>query len=175
MKAIYGLFADPGSAERAADMLRRSASDLGFRDRDLAVISSEPFDFYEFGKRDHRTQMPWIAALGGLIGGVSGYWFVAYTQKVYPMVSGGMSIVTKWTNGIITYELAMLGAILATLITLLVTAGIPSRQQGLCDPAVSDGKILIGVMNPPAGSANELKQRLHDAGAEDVKDFVSTD
>jgi hypothetical protein len=30
-------------------------------------------------------------------------------QKSFPMISGGIPLVTKWPNGIITYELAILG------------------------------------------------------------------
>jgi len=172
MKAIYGLYPDPDSAQRALNMLERAGSDLGFKDRDIAVLSGEPYEEYGFGQRDHKTRMPWLAALGGLIGGLSGYWFVAFAQKSYPMISGGMPLVTKWSDGIITYELTMLGAILATLITLLVTARIPDWGGGkLYDPAISNGKILIGVTNPPEGARDELQNKLRSAGAEVVKEF----
>ena len=172
MKAIYGLYPDPDSAQRALNMLERAGSDLGFQDRDIAVLSGEPYEEYGFGQRDHKTRMPWLAALGGLIGGLIGYWFVAFAQKSYPMISGGMPLVTKWSDGIITYELTMLGAILATLITLFVTARIPDWKGGkLYDPAISNGKILIGVVNPPEGARDELQNKLRSAGAEVVKEF----
>ncbi len=173
MNAIYGLYPDPGAAQRALNVLERSESELGFKDRDIAVLSSEPYEEYGFGQRDHVTHMPWIAALGGLIGGLCGWWFVSFAQKSYPMISGGMHLVTKWPDGIITYELTMLGAILATLITLLITARIPDWSgRKLYDPAVSNGKILIGVTNPPESARDELEKRLRAAGAEAVKEFV---
>ena len=42
-----------------------------------------------------------------------------------------MPIVPNWTNLIIIFEMTMLSAIIATVITLLVTAGIsePRRQD----------------------------------------------
>jgi len=42
----------------------------------------------------------------------------------------------------------MLAAILATVVTLLVTVGLPSRGGKMYDPEVSDGYILVGVENP---------------------------
>ena len=61
MKAIYGLYADPHVAQQAVDNLRAA----GVNDADITVISSEPFDHFEFGHRDAKTAMPWIAAGAG--------------------------------------------------------------------------------------------------------------
>lgn len=172
MNAIYGLYPDPDSAQRALNVLERAQSELGFRNEDITVLSGEPYEEYGFGKRENVTRMPWLAALGGLMGGLSGWWFVAFTQKSYPLISGGMHLVTKWPDGIITYELTMLGAILTTLVTLLITARIPDwRGRKLYDPAISNGKILIGIVNPPEQARGELEKRLRAAGAEVVKDF----
>jgi len=178
MKVIYGLYPDPDSAQRAVNALVRSDSapsappGTGRRvpERDIVVISSEPFEEYDFGRRDHHTSMPWIAALGGLLGGLGGLGLAAFTQKAYPLPTGGMPTVSLWTNGIISYEMTMLGAIITTLLTLLVTTRLPawSSKETIYDPAVSDGKILVGVANPPAAARAELERRLRDAGAEKV-------
>ena len=178
MNAVYGLYPDPDSAQRAVDSLRETggpiATEAGFgrpvAEADIIVISCEPFESYEFGQRDHRTFMPWIAVLGGVLGGLAGYWLAAFTQRAYPLPTGGMPIVTLWTNGIVTYEMTMLGAILATLVALLITTGLPhwSRKDTIYDPAVSDGKILVAVANPHARARSELERRLREAGAERV-------
>lgn len=166
MKAIYGLYSDPNAAQRAVDLLRSG----GVPDSDITIMSGEPFEAYGFGRRDHRTAMPWLAALGGLLGGASGYLLASLTQKAYPIPTGGMPIVAQWTNGIITYELAMLGAILMTLVTLLLTARLPDWRAQLYDPAISDGCILIGVVNPSGESRVEIERRLREAGATAVKE-----
>lgn len=168
MKAVYGLYSDPDRAQRAVDSLRSG----GIPDRDITIISGEPFEEYEFGRRDHRTPMPWLAALGGLLGGGSGYLFSSLTQRAYPIPTGGMPIVAQWTNGIITYELTMLGAILMTLVTLLITARLPDWTSRLYDPAVSDGCILIGVVNPPDDSRDEIERRLREAGTTAVTEVT---
>ena len=77
----------------------------------------------------------------------------------------------------------MLGAILTTVVSLLITAGLPGRHDAeMYDTAVSDGKILVGV--PLTGgrepetvrtALNELIDELCDeAGAshDDVLDIV---
>ena len=54
----------------------------------------------------------------------------------------------------------MLGAITATVVTLIVSALLPSRGRTLYDPEVTDGKILIGVENPPDGLIPDLEKTL---------------
>jgi hypothetical protein len=51
--------------------------------------------------------------------------------------------------------MTMLFAILAAVVTLLVTARLPGRRPALYDPEIMDGKILIGVENPPDAAAVE--------------------
>jgi ActD protein len=164
MKAIYGLYPDPGSAQRAVDVLR----DAKVEDRSIVVVSSEPFDEYDFGRRDHRTVMPWLAALGGLVCGLSALAFVAFTQKAYPLPTGGMPIVSWWPDGIITYEFTMFGAVLTTVLALIITARSPRESAWLYDPEVSNGKILIGVVNPPEASRPALEEALRNAGSTSI-------
>ncbi len=171
MEAIYGLYRDPESAQRAVNSLR--GAELGIDARNLAVVTSEPLAEYDFGRPATGTTMPWLAALGGMIGGVGGYLLASLTQKAYPIPTGGMPIVALWADGIITYEMAMLGAILATLITLLASARLPNWKAKLYDPEISNGRILVGVIDPPEKSRSELLKRLREVGADRVKEFAS--
>ena len=144
MTAVYGLYVDPNVAQQAVNNLRAA----GVADQDITVISSEPLEHFEFGHRDARTAMPWIAAGAGITGLVLTYFLLAASQRSWPMVTAGMPIAPLWTNLIIIFEMTMLSAILATVVTLLITAGLPSRGGKLYDPEVSDGYILVGVENP---------------------------
>ena len=171
MNAIYALFPDPGSAQNAFDALRRASSALGVDAGKIVVVTSEPFEGYGFAGEHEKTYMFPLAALGGLLGGLFGYWLASLTQTSYPLPTGGMPIVTSWTNGIIIYELTMLGAILTTFITLLITAGLPNFKPALSDPEIWTGKILVGVTDPPPAARAELEAKLRQAGAVVVKEL----
>ena len=168
LKAIYGLYPDPDSAQRAVNSLRQA----GIGDVDITVVSSEPFEEYDFGRLDHRTAMPWLAALGGVLGGVSGYLLASLTQQAYPLITGGMPIVPRWTDGIVAYELTMLGAIIATLLTLLAGTRLPDWREQVYDPEVSSGRILVGVVDPAEAVRAELERALLAAGAPQIKEFA---
>jgi hypothetical protein len=163
MKAVYGLYSTTESAQQAVDNLREA----GFTHREITILSSEPLEHYEFAQRDQETRMTWIAALGALIGMTIAYGLTYYAQTAWPINTGGMPIVSNWPNMIIIFELTMLGAVFATVITLLVTARIPGRQSALYDPAISDGKILIGVSDPRDAAA--AQRALRAAGLENLK------
>jgi hypothetical protein len=144
MKAVYALYWTPESAQKAVNALKAA----GIAEDRIAVQSSEPLEEYEFGQRDRATWMPWIAVCGGVIGMVAAYLLTSVTQQSWPIDTGGMPIVTSWPNLIVIFELTMLGAVLATVLTLLVSARLPGKRPQLYDPEIANGKILIGVANP---------------------------
>jgi hypothetical protein len=171
MRAVYGLFSNAAAAQDAYDALRYASSSLGIDTGKIVVVSSEPFDGYDFADEHAKSPMFPLAAIGGIVGGLLGYWLAAFTQTSYPLPTGGMPIVTSWTNGIVIYEVTMLGAILTTLGTLLVTAGLPNYKPKLTDPEIWTGKILVGVTDPPEGARAELEAKFRQAGAVAVKEF----
>jgi hypothetical protein len=159
MKAIYGLFPDPDSAQSAVDELRRTGVD----DASITVITSQPYEEYEFSHRKSQTWLFWIAAGGGLLGLGSGLILAYVTESLWPIVTGGMPIFAWWPNIIVLFELTMLGAIIATVLSLLITTELPTRKVKLYDPAVSEGKILVGVEQPSADALPKLQRVLRDA------------
>jgi Protein of unknown function (DUF3341) len=174
MKALYGLYADAAGAQRAVDSLRAATGELKFDAQQIIVVSGEPHEGYEFTD-SHVTSTPYRwAVLGAVVGGTAGYLLTTLSQKSYPIHTGGMSITPGWTNGIIVYEMIMLGAILTTLVVLLVGAGLPNFKGVISDPEVGKGKILVGVTDPPENSRVELERRLQQAGAWQVKQSVGT-
>jgi hypothetical protein len=174
MKALYGLYVDAEGAQRAVDSLRAATSELKFDAQQIIIVSGEPHEGYEFmDSQVTSTPYRW-AVLGAAAGGTAGYLLTTLSQKSYPIHTGGMSITPGWTNGIIVYEMIMLGAILTTLVVLLIGAGLPNFKGVLTDPEVGKGKILVGVMDPPDNSRQELERRLQQAGAWQVKQSAET-
>ena len=175
MKAIYALYVGPEAAQRAVDSLRDASSELKFDTEQIIIVSGEPHEGYEFND-SHTTSTPYrLAVLGGIVGGSLGYLLTTLTQKSYPIVTGGMPLAPVWTNGIIVYEMTMLGAILTTLVALLVGTGLPNFKNVITDPEVGSGKILVGIVDPPEGSQPELEKRLLRSGASQVKQTSSGD
>jgi len=156
MKAVYGLYSDGQSAQQAFNRLRAA----GIATSDITVITAQPMEDFEFGNLDKATYMWWFACLGGLIGMSTGFGLSYLTEHAWEINVGGLPIFAWWPNLIIIFELTMLGAIMATAVTLIVSALLPTRGRTLYDPEVTDGKILIGVENPPDGSIQNLEQSL---------------
>ena len=169
MNAVYALYSDPDAAQRAVNSLKARGSSLGIGERQIVVVTAEPFDGYDFSDEHAQTRIFLLASIGGLCGALFGYWFTRFTQLGYPLPTGGMPLAPYWTNGIIIYEMTMLGAILSTLITLLVTARLPHFGPSLSDPAIWHGKILVGVTDPPEKARPEVEKQLRLAGASEVK------
>jgi uncharacterized membrane protein len=149
VSAVYALYSDPEAAQAAVDALRAE----GVPNPDITVISSQPFEDYEFSRGDKPTWMFWIAGAGGAVGLVLAYWLTRMSELAWPLPTGGMPIVATWPNLVIIFEVTMLFALLSTAVTLLVTAQLPRRRPRLYDPAVSDGRILVGVEDPRVSPA----------------------
>jgi hypothetical protein len=163
VKAVYALYPDGQSAQQGVNRLRSA----GIADRDITVISSQPMEDYEFGEIGKATWMWWIACGGGLLGMATAFGLAWITEMWWPINVGGLPTFAWWPNLIIIFELTMLGAIVATVATLVVTAGLGRSGGALYDPAVSDGKILVGVENPSDNAIRDLEAALGaPAGAE---------
>ena len=161
MTAVYGLYEDGQAAQQAINRLRAA----GVADRDITIQSSQPVEDFEFVHLDSKTSMWWIACGGGLLGMASALGLSWLTEVSWPIDVGGLPIFAWWPNLIITFELTMLGAILATVITLIVSARL-GRSSILYDPAVSDGMILVGVEGAPESRLREVETALGAAPGE---------
>jgi hypothetical protein len=165
VSAVYGLYGDPDSAQRAVTGLYAA----GIAEDDVVVMSGEPFEAQPFAHRDSATWLWYIACLGGFLGLAFSTWLTRMTELAWPLQTGNMAITAWWPNMIVMFELTMLGAILAAVITLFITAKLPSRLPPLYDPEVTNGMILVGVQNPAAATLPALERALLAGGASDLK------
>jgi hypothetical protein len=156
MKAVYALYGDGDSAQQAVDSLRAA----GVPDGEITVITAEPMEDYEFSHIGKENRLWFVACIGGSIGFLAGTWLTRFTELGWPISTGNMPIVAWWPNMIIMFELTMYGAIFATVATLLLTSGLLRRTPALYDREVSEGKILVGVENPPEKTIAKLERAL---------------
>jgi Protein of unknown function (DUF3341) len=165
MGAIYALYRDPHAVQRAVDSLRR----IGLAEREIIVLSSEPFEEFEFSTRDKANWLPWIAGVGGVIGLVTAHLLTSLTQMSWPIKTGGMPIVTIWPNTIIVFELTMLFAVLATVMALFMTARLPGRRSAIYDPEIANGYIAVGIESAPEPLESQVVSALAAEAAGEVK------
>ena len=165
MKAIYGLYSDPDAAQHAVESLRHA----GVADDAITVMASQPYEEYQFSHRYKHTWLFWIAAGGGVLGLIVGLTLAYLTETLWPLVTGGMPIVSWWPNIIIMFELTMLGAILATVVSLLVMTELPTIRSKVYDPQISEGKILVAVENPRDAEVPALERTFKGTGITEVK------
>jgi hypothetical protein len=160
MSALYALFARGEAAQRAVDLLRSA----GVPDGKIVVITSEPMEGYAFGRTEKAPRLWYVASAGGVTGLCFGAWLTRMTELAWPLPTGNMPIVAWWPNLIVIFELTMLGAILATVATLLITGQLVRRTPALYDPEVTSGKILVGVQAP--GDPTTIERAFVLAGGE---------
>jgi ActD protein len=156
MTAVYGLYDDGYAAQRAVNGLRAA----GIDDAEITVITAQPMEEFEFSHIGRDTWIWYIATAGALAGLLFATWLAWFTERDWPLNTGNMPIVAWWPNLIIMFELTMLGAIAATVITLLVSAGLVRRRPLLYDPEVTDGKILVGIETADADRAKQIERAL---------------
>jgi len=134
---------------------------------DLTVYSDEPVEFPR-GVLDRTSRMSLAAVLGAITFLLLATSFVYFTQRSYPLVTGGMPLFSFWATGVIFYEMTMLGAIVVTFVWFLRESGIfPRRNRGPA-PAVEPGWICLRVRCEPNQMA-EVTHWLNRAGASGVK------
>ena len=156
-------FNQPVEARLAIRRLLQS----GIEPQSMEVMTSQPIHGETFLPETRPSKLYTWALCGAGIGLVGGFSLATVTALNYPLIKGGMPIVAPWTVGLITYETTMLGAVLATLVGLLVELRLPNFKNLPYDPSVVDGGVVLAV-SCPEGSRSSVETALSAAGASKV-------
>lgn len=117
----------------------------GILPESMEVMTSQPIHGEPFLPEKKPTKLRTWALSGAALGLLGGFALATVTALNYPLIKGGMPIVSPWTVGLIAYETTMLGAVLATLVGLLVETGLPNFKNLPYDPSVVDGGVVLAV------------------------------
>ena len=157
---MIGEFREKAAAAEAIRTLREQ----GVGTADLDVFSEEPVEFRR-GLLDRPSRMSLASVLGAVLFGILATAFVYWAQHNYRLVTGGMPVFSFWATGVITYEMAMLGAILATFAWFLWESRLFRRRDPEAPvPQVDPGSLCLRVRCVD-GDAVRAFEALNRAGA----------
>ena len=163
-KSILGLFLDPNHAADAMDGLKESGFERGTFD----VLTGTPYPEGAFGEEEPKHSLYRYPLIGAACGFIIGLILTAGTQLAFPLVTGGKPILSIPPMSIIMYEGTMLGAIIFTVIGIIIESRLPRLFMGAYDTRITEGYIGLTVTTDAerVGKAEEI---LTGAGAEDIK------
>jgi hypothetical protein len=144
--------------QEAAAAAIRGLRDGGVSPADLDLFSEEPV-LLPKGLLDRPSQMSLVSVLGAIALGSAATAFVYYAQHNYPLNTGGMPTFSFWATGVITYELTMLGAMVATFGWFLWESGLIRKGDKKAPvPVVDPGSMRLRVRCSAAqvGRASEI-------------------
>ncbi len=159
---LIGEFREQESIVRAIQRLKET----GVTAAEMDVFSNEPVEFHR-GILDRPSRMSLVAVLGAIANGCLVTGFVYYAQHNYRLNTGGMPVFSLWGTGVITYEMTMLGAILATFLWFLWESGLlRKRDKSVPVPVVPPGSMCLRVRTEQTGSVAEIMERSGALGVE---------
>lgn len=163
---VVGLFDAVDPAAAAARALRA----LPLPEGDVTTLSPMPLPDGAVCTDPRGIGFPRITLVGWFVGALAGLALALVTFLLYPLFTGGKTIISVPPTLIVTYEVAMLGALAGTVI-----AGF--REMGLCrfrtrlihDPRIQEGKILLCARVEGDEQTRQAMDAMKAAGGTDVR------
>jgi len=127
---IFGMMAEFDRPERLVEAARQ-ARQARFR----ALDAYSPFPIEELTEilELHDNRVPILTAVGGFLGAALGFTLQAYTNLAFPIDIGGRPLIAIPAFLLITFELGVLGAVLATILGMLVLNRLPRLHHPVFD------------------------------------------
>src|SRR5262245_40177523 len=119
----YGLMAEFGNPEALVQAAQR-AFEAGFRKMD--AYTPFPIEGLAEALGSHKTRVPLIVLLGGVIGCLGGFYLQYWVHVIdYPLNIGGRPL-NSWPAFVpVTFEMTILIAALSAFFGLLILNGLP--------------------------------------------------
>jgi hypothetical protein len=170
---LYGLMAEfdnPTDLVEAA----RSTYDAGYR----RINGYSPFPIEELSDAIgfHKSRLPLIVLIGGIVGGLAGYFMMYYMEVIdYPLNVGGRPF-HSWPAFIpITFETTVLGAALACIFGMLALNKLPQPYHPVFNAprfalATRDRFFLVIEADDPKFDHDKVESFLQSLSPKEVVD-----
>ena len=162
--SILGLFDDIEVAAQGMDALRTA----GYGDSEVEVLTGAPYPEGTFGEHTPKHSLFRFPMIGAACGFAVALLLTAGTQLAYPLVTGGKPILAIPAMAIIMYEGTMLGAILFTILGIIVESRLPRLFMGVYDTRITEGYIGV-VVTAEEERLGGAESALRQAGALEIK------
>ena len=146
---ILWIFKDIESAAKGVDGLIA----VGFVETQITSLTSVPYPDGVLVKSGRSSWFRWLALGGGIAGATVGIGLAAGTAWLYPVQTGDKPIIALYPTAIIAFEMAMLFAIIGTMVGMFLEMRLPPRRTRLYDPSITAGAIGISVTIHGGGEA----------------------
>jgi hypothetical protein len=163
---VVGLFDGVEQAAEAGRALRG----IGLPPGSVTTISSVPLPEGAVAADAAPVRFPRIVIAAWFVGAAAGLGLALATYLLYPLVTGGKAILSVPPTLIVTYEVAMLGALLGTLFG----GGFEMRllrfpPKVVHDPRIHDGKIALCARVEDEGQGFRVTSAMKAAGGTEVR------
>lgn len=162
--ALLGLFQEPDEIIVALDELRAA----GFTDTNMEVLSGTPYPSGTFGEAQRPHHLFAFAFAGAMAGFIVGLLVTIGMQISYPMVTGGMPILSLPPMFNVLYEATLLGAIIFTVLGTLFESRLPNIVGEPYDVRITQGYLGLLVRWRGRDDAAMAERILRSAGAVDL-------
>ena len=127
--AYYGLVAEFSSAEALVHAAKKTYAQ-GYK----KVEAFSPFPIEELSEALHiqEKRIPFLVLMAGILGGLTGFSLQYYVSVIaYPIRVGGKPL-NSWPSFIpVTYELTILGAALAAVLSMIILNNLPMPYHAI--------------------------------------------
>ena len=163
---VVGLFDTVEKAAAGAKALRA----LPLPEKNVTTITSVALPDGAVVSDRRPIRFPWIVAVFWFVGAAAAFGLTLTTYLVYPMITAGKPITTVPPTMIVTYEGAMLGALLATIVAAFRSIGLGRfRTKKVFDPRIHDGKIALCAAVDTGEQERRAAEAMRSAGGTDVR------
>ncbi|HQV93273.1 MAG TPA: DUF3341 domain-containing protein [Anaerolineales bacterium] len=161
---LLAIFEDLDPAANAIDTLH----EMGVGDENINVISGVPVAHKILGRPHPWTNVSKLSMGGAVAGFAFGIFLNFGTPHLYGIQVGGQYVTPIPPGAIVTFEMTMLFALLATFLGVFLDSYFPNYRPLEYVDEVSDGKIAV-FFRVAEDDAKKFTDAMNTLGAESVK------